>query len=138
MTRLGAWKKRQKNTWTYNPGPPLEEGEVRLSVGENGMMATGGGRGVTDDRLYTEEEVKIACEWTLAFMLMFHDTKSAKWGIRCMELSWQYPGHSYRYEFWWAARNICKGYSLEEFRSYLADKFKQIDEGILHRDGPVW
>ncbi len=102
------------------------------------MMATGTSRKVVDDREYTEDEVKIACEWTLVFMLMFKNTNTARWGLDCMEMAFQYPTHSYRYTFWWSARNLCRNYSLEDFREYMANKFVDIEKGFLRRDGPVW
>lgn len=137
MTRLGAKKKREKNTWTFNP-PSLKEGEVVVFSGVDGMMATGTSRKVVDDREYTEDEVKIACEWTLVFMMMFKDTNTARWGLDCMEMAYQYPMHSYRYVFWWSARNLCRNYSLEDFREYMANKFVDIEKGFLRRDGPIW
>lgn len=141
MTRLGAKKKREREAttyWTYDPGPPLEEGEVVVFTGEHGMMATGSHRKVVEDREYTEDEVKVACEWTLVFMLMFKNTNSARFGLDCIELAMSYPMHSYRYTFWWSARNLCRKYTLEDFRSYMADKFVDIERGYLRRDGPVW
>lgn len=143
MTRLGAKKKRKMGTWVLEARQP-EEGEVLVFSGESGMMATGTSRKVIDDRAYSEEEVKIACEWTLVFMLMFENINSARWGIKCMEMAWLYPHGSYRHVFWWSARLLCREIggeqpTLEQFRSYLDWKLAEFEpEGHIHRDGPVW
>jgi hypothetical protein len=143
MTKLGAKKNREKNIWTYD-GHDREEGEVICFTGSSGMMATGGGGKTVDDREYGEEEVKIACEWTLVFMLLFGNRNSSRWAIECMELAFEYPHGSYRHIFWWSARTLCneRGHSpftLEEFREYMASKTLDFEPtGWIKKDGPQW
>jgi len=143
MTKLGAKKRRENNTWTLKP-LEREEGQTICFTGPSGMMATGGSRKVIDEREYSEEEVKIACEWTLVFMLLFHDRNSSRWAIKCMELSWEYPQGSYRSIFWWSARTLCNErghdpFTLEDFRQYMANKTLDFEPtGWIRKDGPTW
>lgn len=99
---------------------------------------------VKEEREYTEEEVKIACEWTLVFMLLFNDRSKPFFAIKCMELSWVYPQGSYRSIFWWSARTLCtdrghKPFTLEDFREYMENKTLDFEPtGHIKVDGPRW
>lgn len=122
MSRIGARKKRLKSEWVLLPGPP-EPTEPPLP---------------TDDREYTEEEVKIACEWSLVFMLLFagHE-REGEWFRICVEQAWSYPSGSYRNVFWWSIRYLPR-HGMEDFRKYLPWKINEYDSGRIRRDGPRW
>lgn len=128
MSMLGARKMRERrmlaSTWVFVPRPPEPEPPP-----------------ITDPREYSEEEVRIACEWTFVFMLMFRDPKKrGQWFKMTTDLAHSFPGGSYRYCFFWGLRyfGTKKNESLETFRGYLDWKIKQFDDGIIRRDGPRW
>lgn len=128
MSLLGARKMRERrmlaNTWTYvgrpeEPSPPA----------------------IVDPREYSEEEVRIACEWTFVFMLMLRDPrKQGQWYEMTTTLAHSFPQGSYRYCFFWGLRyyGSKKRETLEAFREYLDWKISQFDGGIIRREGPRW
>lgn len=112
-------KKRRKSIWVLVPKAPepLEPPPV-------------------DEREYTEEEVKTACELSLFFMLLFV-SDAHRWFMICVEQSCSYPLGSYRNTFWWSMRYI-PSHGMEDFRTYLPWKINEFDSGRIRRDGPRW
>jgi len=131
MSKLGAKKKREKEQWVCFSGAPPEPPPPPPWAGE---------------REYGEEEVKIACELSLLFMLWHNPPKRGKvmdgrWAVTCMEQSAQYPDGSYRHVFWWSMRILRDPKeNLDTFRSYLEWKLGSTtpvgSEGTV-RDGEL-
>lgn len=126
MSMLGARKLRERrDTWVYVGRQ--DEPEPLPTI---------------DPREYSEEEVRIACEWTLVFMLMFKDPKEkGQWYVMTTDLAHTFPQGSYRYCFFWGLRfyyMMTVPGTLEAFRDYLDWKISQFDEGFIHREGSVW
>jgi hypothetical protein len=87
---------------------------------------------------YDEQQVKIACELSLFFMLL-HMKGRMKWYEICVERAWEYPMGSYRDVFWWALRLLPDdNYDLAKFRDYLEWKISQYDKGIIRREAGRW
>lgn len=130
MTRLGAQKKREANTWTYVGEP--EAPAVALAPLD----------------VWTEEQAKTACAVTLALMLLLEhappideddpsdDRKS--WYMQCVELSCAAPGGSFRNVFWWSLRYMrLRGETFDEAVDYFLWKTDQFDSGRIRREA-VW
>ena len=124
MSRIGAKKKKQNSgggEWIAFPVFHSEEPPKELPA---------------EEWNYTEEQVKIACEWSLVFMLL-HKKDSRDWYPICVETSHTFPDGSYRSVFWWSLRTI-KKFDLAEFRKYLPWKLNEFESGRIRREGPVW
>jgi hypothetical protein len=123
VSKLGAKKKREQG-WILIPfsePPPPEP--------------------FKEDRVYAEEEVVLAGELALLFMLMFVDREKepGRWYRLCVENAWSLPVGSYRQNFFWAMRGLREeGTDLDSFRQYLKWKTNEYDVGHIHRDGPRW
>lgn len=123
MSMLGARKLRERrDTWAYVGRQ--DEPELPPTI---------------DSREYSEEEVRIACEWTFVFMLMFKRGQG-QWYVMTTDLAHTFPQGSYRYCFFWGLRlyGSTKYETNEAFREYLDWKISQFDDGAIRRDGPVW
>lgn len=123
MSRIGARAKRE-----------------RLNTSWYGKTSTYSKKPKVWSRTYNEEEVKIACEWTLVFMLMFRDPKArhGAWYEMTTTHSCRFPMGSYRYIFFWSLRFLGEKAGLDGFREYLAWKLAQFTDGHVRREGPVW
>lgn len=128
MTRLGAKKKREPQTWVYL-GEPDRPAPVR-----------------PPPEIWTEEQAKTACSVTLALMLLLgegrdsdDDTSERKsWYMQCVELSCAAPMGSFRNVFWWSLRYMeLNAETLEQVLDYFLWKMDQFDSGRIEREA-VW
>jgi hypothetical protein len=125
VSRIGAKKQRQKSMgeWVLTRSPSSLQDPVPLPA---------------EEWNYDEQQVKIACELSLFFMLL-HMKDRMGWYRVCVDMAWSFPSGSYRDVFWWAMRFLPDdNYDLSKFRDYFEWKFGLYERGELRRDAGRW
>lgn len=88
----------------------------------------------------TAENVELACELTLLFMLWHIPERTlGEWYRTATDLAWQFPMGGYRNVFFWSVRTMAmeKPGSLDEFRAYMEWKTGEFATGRIRREGKL-